>query len=213
LGTFTENTGRGSMALLRQFVRKPRVAVEEKCELCAKRLAEGHEHLLEVANRQVLCACEPCAILFSNHTAARFRRIPRQVRRLRDFAIGDFEWDSLLIPINLPFFLDSSVEGRVVSQYPSPAGAMQSQLDLEYWAAIVERCPALHRLEPDVEALLVNRVSTPAQYYLAPIDHCYRLVGILRTHWRGLSGGQEVWKEVERFFTQLREFSLEVGNA
>jgi Family of unknown function (DUF5947) len=213
LGALTENTGRGSIAVLRQFVRKPRLDSEEKCELCAKRIGDGHEHLLELANRRVLCACEPCAILFSNHTAARYRRIPRQVRRLRDFALDDLEWDSLLIPINLAFFLYSSAEGRVVAQYPSPAGAMQSQLDLEYWAAIVERCPTLKTLESDVEALLVNRVSQPAQHYLAPIDHCYRLVGILRTHWRGISGGQEVWKEVERFFGELREFSFEVANA
>jgi hypothetical protein len=90
---------------------------------------------------------------------------------------------------------------------------MQSQLDLDSWTTIAERCPALKSLEPDVETLLVNRVSKPAQYYLAPIDHCYRLAGILRTHWRGLSGGQEVWKEVQRFFDQLREFSLEVASA
>jgi hypothetical protein len=215
VGTSTDNTGRpSSVAVLRQFVRKPRVqAEEEKCELCAKRIGEGHQHLLELANRHVLCACEPCAILFSNHTAARYRRIPRQVRRLREFAIGDFEWDSLLIPINLAFFFHNSAEARVVAHYPSPAGAMQSQLDLEYWAAIVERCPALNRLESDVEALLVNRVSKPAQYYLAPIDHCYRLVGILRKNWRGLSGGQEVWKEIDSFFEILKRGSVEVTHA
>ena len=54
--------------------------------------------------------------------------------------------------------------------------------------------PVLESLEPDVEALLVNRVghareASAAEYYIAPIDACYQLVGLIRVHWRGLSGG------------------------
>jgi hypothetical protein len=30
---------------------------------------------------------------------------------------------------------------------------------------------------------------------------------LLRTRWRGLSGGVEVWAEIERFFTRLKEQS------
>jgi hypothetical protein len=81
---------------------------------------------------------------------------------------------------------------------------MQSALDLEYWEQIVARNPVLNTFQPDVEALLVNRVSTPPQYYRAPIDHCLRLVGTIRTHWRGLSGGDKVWAEIDRFFDELR---------
>ncbi len=62
----------------------------------------------------------------------------------------------------------------------------------------------LNQFEPDVEALLVNRLSSP-RYYRAPIDQCFRLVGIIRTHWRGLSGGQEVWQEIDRFFGELAQ--------
>ena len=78
---------------------------------------------------------------------------------LRDFALDDQQWDSLLIPISLAFFFHSSSAGRVLAYYPSPAGATESLLDLEYWDAIAERNPVLKRMEPDVEALLVNRVS------------------------------------------------------
>jgi hypothetical protein len=39
------------------------------------------------------------------------------------------------------------------------------------------------------------------------IDECYNLVGLLRMHWRGISGGSEVWKEIERFFTELKKKS------
>ena len=206
MGSIADNLGRGALATLQRFVRKPRERTEV-CELCAAPLGPLHQHLLELEKRRVTCACDPCAILFGGNTRQRYRRIPRDVRRLHDFVMDDQEWDSLLIPINLAFFVHSSAAGRVVAQYPSPGGAMESSLDLEYWDAIVERNPVLKKLEPDVEALLVNRISNPPQYYRAPIDQCFRLVGIIRTHWRGLSGGSEVWTEIDRFFQQLNEAS------
>ena len=55
-------------------------------------------------------------------------------------------------------------------------------------------------LEPDVEALLVNRIGEARECYRVGIDECYKLVGLIRTHWRGLSGGQAVWDEIGRFF-------------
>ena len=151
----------------------------------------------------MLCACEPCAILFSGQTLQRYRRIPRDVERLDGFVMDEYEWNSLFIPINLAFFLCSSSAGREVAQYPSPGGIMESSLDLEYWSTIVEHNPILTKFEPDVETLLVNRISEPFQYYRAPIDQCFRLAGIIRTHWRGLSGGAEVWAEIATFFDQL----------
>jgi hypothetical protein len=60
-------------------------------------------------------------------------------------------------------------------------------------------------MEPDVEALLVNRVRETREYYLVPIDACYKLVGLIRAHWRGLSGGAEVWHEIKHFFDELKE--------
>lgn len=204
----TDIAGRGSLASLQRFVRKPREQAEV-CELCAKPLPPVHQHLLELEKRRITCACDPCAILFGGNARQRYRRIPRDVRPLSDFVMDDQEWGSLLIPINLAFFVYSSAAGRVIAQYPSPGGAMESALDLEYWDAIVEqnaeRNPVLKRLEPDVEALLVNRLSTPPKYFVAPIDQCFRLVGIIRKHWRGLSGGQEVWKEIDRFFGELAQ--------
>ncbi|HEX8896401.1 MAG TPA: DUF5947 family protein, partial [Terriglobales bacterium] len=46
--------------------------------------------------------------------------------------------------------------------------------------------------------------TAAAEYYIAPIDACYRLVGLIRLHWHGLSGGEEVWREIDNFFAELR---------
>jgi len=200
------NPAQNSLAALQRYVRKPQPRVEV-CELCAATLAPDHQHLLELEERRVTCACDPCAILFSGNARQRYRRIPRDVTRLQEFAMDDQEWESLLIPINLAYFVQSSAAGRVIAQYPSPGGAMESSLDFEYWNAIVERNPVLKKFEPDVEALLVNRIGDQPRYYRAPIDQCFRLVGVIRTHWRGLSGGVEVWKEIDSFFGQLDQLS------
>ena len=69
--------------------------------------------------------------------------------------------------------------------------------------------PVLNEMQDDVTALLVNRVghvrgAAPAEYFLVPIDECYKLVGLIRTYWRGLSGGTEVWREIGAFFTALK---------
>jgi Family of unknown function (DUF5947) len=202
MGTVAHHTGRGPLATLQRFVRKPRERIEV-CELCATPLRPDHQHVLELEKRAVSCACDPCAILFSGNIRQRYRRIPRDIQLLPDFVMDDCEWDSLLIPINLAYFVYSSVAARTVALYPSPGGAMESSLDLEYWSAIVDRNPVLRKFEPDVEALLVNRISHPAQYYRAPIDQCFRLVGLIRTHWRGLSGGSDVWREIDSFFQHL----------
>lgn len=85
---------------------------------------------------------------------------------------------------------------------------MESLLTLDAWTAIVEDNPVLRELRSDVEALLVNRIGHGSakrpEYYVAPIDECYKLVGLIRTNWKGLSGGSEVWTEIGRFFDELR---------
>ncbi|MEY2609255.1 MAG: hypothetical protein QOH31_7152 [Verrucomicrobiota bacterium] len=88
--------------------------------------------------------------------------------------------------------------------YPSPAGATESLLPLATWNSLAERNSQLRTMQSDVEAFLVNRVGTKREYYVVPIDVCFELVGLIRVHWRGLSGGDAVWSQVENFFARLR---------
>jgi hypothetical protein len=198
-------------AALRRFVR-PR-AVVERCELCSAELPPDHGHLVELQTRQMLCACQACSILFSGHAETKYRRVPRHVRYLPAFQLTDAQWDSLLVPIGMAFFFHSTPAGKTLALYPSPAGATESLLDLESWDEIVRDNPPLKEMEADTEALLVNRVGETREYYLVPIDECYKLVGLIRAYWHGLSGGAAVWEEIGKFFAELKEKSGAVGDA
>jgi hypothetical protein len=197
-----------SFSVLRQFARKN--SPVEHCDLCSAPLAMTHTHLVEPPTRRLLCACDACALLFSGSNGTRYKRVSREVLLLSDFRLTDAQWDDLMIPIQMAFFLNSSVDRKVIAFYPSPAGATESLLPLEAWEDITGENPLLRELEPDVQALLVNRIGPAGErpggeYYLVPIDECYKLVGLIRMHWRGLSGGSEVWQEIARFFSGLRQ--------
>jgi hypothetical protein len=199
-----------SFAALRRFVRHPSTA--EVCEMCSHELAPDHQHLLEPINRKLVCACDACAILFSSQGQTKFKRVPRRVRFLKDFSLTDGQWDGLMMPINMAFFFESTPQGRVIALYPSPAGATESLLSFDTWDEIVSENPALRDMEADVEALLVNRIGhsrgfSDPEYYLVPIDECFKLVGLIRSRWQGLSGGSEVWREIGQFFGELRNRS------
>ncbi len=196
--------------VLRRFVTQR--APVERCELCSAEVPGEHEHLVEPATRKMVCACQACAILFSGRAETRYRRVSRRLLYLSDFELTDAQWEGLMIPINMAFFFNSSVAGKVVSLYPSPAGATESLLDLESWEEILAGNPVLREMEPDTEALLVNRIRGASEYYLLPIDECYRLVGIIRAYWHGLSGGTEVWEAIGKFFTELKERATEKKN-
>jgi hypothetical protein len=193
---------------LRRLARRAnarREAELEKCELCGELLPPTHRHLLDLESRELLCACRACTVLFDRREAggSHYRLVPDRRLLLEGFSLDDVIWARLRIPVEMAFFLDHSGAGRVVAFYPSPMGATESQLELGVWDELLEANPLLGTLEPDVEALLVNRARGARQHFLVPIEDAYRLVGLIRTRWRGLSGGEDVWTEIEGFFVEL----------
>ena len=121
--------------------------------------------------------------------------------------MNEASWRALGVPVGLAFFVRAAATetgtATVTAAYPGPGGAVQSQVDPAAWEALLRDNPALRDLEPDVEAWLVDRRQAPPASWRLSIDHCYRLTGLVRSHWRGISGGDEVLEEVRRFFGSL----------
>jgi hypothetical protein len=175
---------------------------QERCDICNTRLPDDHRHLLHLVERRIICSCEACWALYSGN--AEFRPTGMRTLWLEDFQCGDEEWGAFQIPIGLAFFMRSTVTGTVVAFYPSPAGATESELSMESWQALVERNAVLEQLDPDAEALVVNRLSRPHEYAIVPIDDCYALVGLIKSRWEGISGGSAIEQAVPEFFAAIR---------
>lgn len=181
------------------------VAVEERCELCGEPIPPEHRHLLDVETRELMCACRACKVLFDRPQAggSHYRLVPDRRLQLEGFELDDVTWAELRIPVDMAFFFKSTPAGRTVAFYPSPMGATESQLELEAWVGLERANPVLRSMEADVEALLVNRAKGASQHFLVPIEDCYGLVGLIRTSWKGLAGGEEVWRGIGEFFERL----------
>jgi hypothetical protein len=220
--------GRG-IAALRAFAR-PRgggAKAAARCELCAAPICDEHErehehdyeheHVLDRELGAVRCACRACAVLFEGGAGGRWRRVPRVAERLDGFRLDDALWDALGIPIGLAFIARRD-DGAAIARYPSPGGAIEAAVPPDAYAALVAANPALATLAPEVEALLVRRLSPLALSGAAPeatrsrrahdayrvsIDVCYRLVGLVRLEWRGFSGGDAMWRAIDLFFDDL----------
>ena len=199
----------GASPLQRMAQRSAREREEalERCDLCSAPIAPEHRHLLDVTSRELMCACQPCSVLFDRAAAGaggrHYRLVSDRRLRIEDFALDDVMWADLRLPVDMAFFFSSSEAGRVLAFYPSPMGATESLLGLEAWQALEGANPVLASIEPDVEALLVHRARGERRHYIVPISDCFELVGLIRTRWRGLTGGREVWEEIARFYDGL----------
>ena len=187
----------------------------ERCELCAAEIPAEHGHVVCAAQRELLCVCRPCYLLFAQEgsAAGRFRAVPDRYVEIDGLPI-DRVWDALQVPVGMAFFLRVSSRDRVVALYPSPAGPTESELPLDAWADVTAAAPALSGLTPDVEALLVRRPTAApggtsgAQIfrtvaYIVPVDVCYGLIGRLRREWRGFQGGDQAWRAVDETFAHV----------
>jgi hypothetical protein len=176
------------------------------CELCPIGIGEDHRHLLHLVERRIVCVCETCWSMRSGDPE--FRPPGSRTLWLEDFVMADEIWSAFQIPIGLAFLLRSSVTGGVVALYPSPVGATESELELTAWDALREANPILDQLEPDAEALIVNRTTEEHQYAIVPVDQCYRMVGLIKSRWEGITGGRGVEEAMAGFFDTVRERAL-----
>ncbi len=187
----------------------------EHCDLCSAPIAPEHRHLLDVGTRELMCACRPCSLLFDRAAAGaggrHYRLVPDRRLRIDDLELDDVAWADLRLPVELAFFFHSTPAERVQAFYPSPMGATESLLGLDAWRSLEDANPVLTTLEPDVEALLVHRARGERRHHLVPISDCYELSGLIRTRWRGLTGGREVWAEISRFYDALDGRARPVG--
>ena len=186
---------------------------EERCEMCSETISDEHSHVVNVADRQLMCVCRACYLLFTDSDAElRYRAVPDRYLSFPDFALDRRAWEALQIPVGVAFFFTNSDLGRTVAFYPGPAGATESELDLKVWDAIGGADSRAALLADDVEALLVRVPDADAvqngeiprpQTYLVPIDACYEFVGRLRMVWRGFDGGQQAREFIDDFFARV----------
>jgi hypothetical protein len=194
--------------------KRPASQDGERCEMCAEPIADEHQHVVNIAARQLMCTCRGCYLLFTDPDAKlRYRAVPDRYLTFSDFTLDRRAWEALQIPVGLAFFFHNSDMGKTVAFYPGPAGATESELDLDAWSSISGADRRLDMLADDVEALLVRvpdrehadpELNAPAECYLVPIDACYEFVGRLRMLWRGFDGGHEVRNFVDGFFEQIK---------
>jgi hypothetical protein len=198
---------------LRRYLqaRAPAGPVPEHCDLCATAVPDDHQHLLDLGARTLRCACRPCALLFADRAreaaGTMLRTVPDRYRYDPGFTLTDDQWDALQVPVGLAFFRREAA-GAMVAAYPGPAGATESELDV---GTAIDASRLAATLEPDVEALLVRHDDVRHECLLVPIDACFRLVGIVRRHWKGFDGGAEAWSQIDAFFADVRSRAREVA--
>jgi hypothetical protein len=187
----------------------------ERCEMCSELIADEHQHVVNVAARQLMCVCRACYLLFTDSAAElRYRAVPDRYLAFPRFALDRRAWEALQIPVGVAFFFTNSELGRTVAFYPGPAGATESELDLDLWNAVGGADPRAGLPADDVEALLVrvpenDDENAEPESYLVPIDACYEFVGRLRMMWRGFDGGQEARAFIDGFFADIRARAVE----
>jgi len=201
--------------LARLLRDRPVPAPGERCEMCSEPLEERHPHVADLTGRSILCCCRACGMLFTSPAAARgrYRTIPDRWLVDPDLVLTDRDWERFQIPVRLAFFFRNSVQDRIVAMYPGPGGATESDLPLDAWDELLAETPLGRALQPDVEALLVDRgeAGASASCHVVPIDACYHLVGQLRLSWSGFDGGPQARADIEVFLTTVQHRSRPIA--
>lgn len=188
--------------LSRVTAARPAPAPGERCEMCAELIDEEHQHVVNVVARQLMCVCRGCYLLFTDAGAElRYRAVPDRYLALPGLTLDPRSWEALQIPVGLAFFFRNSTLDRFVAFYPGPAGACESELDMQAFTELTADDARIAGMADDVEALLVRLHESGApECLLVPIDACYEFVGRLRMVWRGFDGGDQARDFIDQFF-------------
>lgn len=214
-------SGLNAINLLQRIAARRPDPTQSRCEMCAEALVEEHSHVVNLASRNLMCTCRPCALLFAYDEAQlRYRTVGQDYLSFPELSLPAGLWQDLQIPVGLVFLFHNSALQRTVAFYPGPAGATESELPLEAWDTLVAAHPELGLARPDVEALLLragpatdggaeaasdggDSETDSIDCYLIPIDRCYELIGRLRQVWRGFDGGQQARAQLTQFFADI----------
>ncbi len=175
----------------------------------AEQIADEHQHVVNVEGRQLMCVCRGCYLLFTDDDApAALSRRPRPLPVVPGFrarTAGD--WEALQIPVGLAFFFRNSSLDRTVAFYPGPAGATESELDLDAWNGIRAADPAgrhagrRHRSVAGAGAR--RRYSDRPSAIWCPSTPATSSSARLRMLWHGFDGGQHVREFIDEFFDHI----------
>jgi hypothetical protein len=146
-----ERVESGNWRLLRRRARDGRRALRVLLENNRFR----HAHLVERATRKFFALVLNVFLLGGGE---RFAALRARADALHDFDLSDDEWEGFRIPIDLAFVFRSTPAQGPVAMYPGRP-ARSSLLAADGWSRLVDANPMLAHLDPDVEALLVNRMN------------------------------------------------------
>lgn len=165
------------------------------CALCDADLACSHRHLFGKASRKMICACDGCALPYHTIVAGHFKLVPQAVRVLPEVYLSPrlqeqlgqgvtlFVWDSYE---NRPGLLRARFTGVSLM---FPRDDVTSELG---------QLPALHALEPDVEALLMHHGRGVNECCAVPLDMAYQLVWSIAGRQSASGLSEAVWRTVRR---------------
>jgi hypothetical protein len=186
---------------------RTRLSTASRCELCGLAIDAGHGHVADTDEQSLLCVCHACHLLFLHvgSDGGRWRSVPDRYLAIDGSPIAGTAWGRLRIPVAVACFFRRAWRDRVVALYPRPGGATESELPGNAWDEVVRAAPVLGTLAPEVEAVIVRRDGEHAGAFIVPIDACYELVGRIRRSWRGFQGGDQAWRDIDRFFARVAE--------
>ena len=196
-------------AKLKQFLAQRAIPHQgESCRFCNADIDAPHVYVINIVTHTLISVCPPCYLLFTLEGAAqgKYKAVPQRRIYLPDLALTQTQWEALQIPVGIAFFHRNTSQSCITSCYPGPEGATQSLVRLETWDALEEANPILEKLVPDVESLVIHHPQDHqrSEGGIVPIDVSDELMKYLKQQWRGLDGGEEAWKTIHTFVTDMR---------